>query len=165
MKGRVYFTGLCDSLCVSEYAPPNELLYKNNELQYFKSKEECVIVVKDFLSNDSKLLEATKRYKEKCLEYEDSNYIKKIENFIDEETKKQTRITLKIPYWYEFIFFKKNIMLRFRSNKFSSFFSQIFESTFLTQYKSKSLIPTYVTYSLIASIFFILKYPLSKIKS
>ena len=63
-------------------------------------------LVKDFLSNDSKLLEATKRYKEKCLEYEDSNYIKKIENFIDEETKKQTRITLKIPYWYEFIFFK-----------------------------------------------------------
>ena len=165
MKGRVYFTGLCDSLCVSEYAPPNELLFKNNELPYFKSKEECVNVVKDFLSNDSKLLEATKRYKEKCLEYEDSNYIKKIENFIDEETKKQTRITLKIPYWYEFIFFKKNIMLRFRSNKFFSFFNQIFESTFLTKYKSKFMIPIYVIYSLIASIFFILKYPLSKLKS
>ena len=132
---------------------------------YFDHLSICENVVKDFLANDSKLLEATKRYKEKCLEYEDSNYIKKIENFIDEETKKQTRITLKIPYWYEFIFFKKNIMLRFRSNKFSSFFSQIVESTFLTQYKSKSLIPIYVTYSLIVSILFILKYPLSKIKS
>ena len=165
MKGRVYFIGLCDSLCVSEYAPPNELLFNNKELPYFKSKDECLNVVKDFLSNNSKLIEATKRYKEKCLEYEDSNYIKKIENFIDEETKKSTRVKLKIPYWYEFIFFKKNIMLRFRSNKFSSFFSQIFESTFLTQYKSKFLIPIYVTFSLIVSIFFILKYPLSKLKS
>ena len=165
MKGRVYYTGLCDSLCVSEYAPPNELLFNNNELPYFKSKDECLNVVKDFLSNDSKLLEATKKYKEKCLEYEDSSYIKKIKNFIDDNTKESKQFELNIPYWYEFIFFKKNIMLRFRSNKFSSFFSQIFESTFLTQYKSKSLIPIYVTYSLIASIFFILKYPLSKIKS
>ena len=165
MKGRVYYTGLCDSLCVSEYAPPNELLFNNNELPYFKSKDECLNVVKDFLSNDSKLLEATKKYKEKCLEYEDSNYIKKIKNFIDDNTKESKQFELNIPYWYEFIFFKKNIMLRFRSNKFSSFFSQIVESTFLTQYKSKSLIPIYVTYSLIASIFFILKYPLSKIKS
>tara|TARA_B100000214_G_scaffold364113_1_gene330324 strand:+ start:53 stop:1240 length:1188 start_codon:yes stop_codon:yes gene_type:complete len=165
MKGRVYYTGLCDSLCVSEYAPPNELLFNNNELPYFKSKDECLNVVKDFLSNDSKLLEATKKYKEKCLEYEDSSYIKKIKNFIDDNTKESKQFELNIPYWYEFIFFKKNIMLRFRSNKFSSFFSQIFESTFLTQYKSKSLIPIYVTYSLIASIFFILKYPLSKLKS
>ena len=165
MKGRVYFTGLCDSLCVSEYAPPNELLFNNKELPYFKSKDECLNVIKDFLSNDSKLLEATKRYKEKCLEYEDSKYIKKIKNFIDEGTKDGKKIKLNIPYWYEFIFFKKNIMLRFRSNKFSSFFTQIFESTFLTQYKSKFLIPIYITYSIIASIFFILKYPLSKFKS
>ena len=165
MKGRVYFTGLCDSLCVSEYAPPNELLFNNNELPYFKSKDECLNVVKDFLSNDSKLLEATKKYKEKCLEYEDSNYIKKIKNFIDDNTKESKQFELNIPYWYEFIFFKKNIMLRFRSNKFFSFFNQIFESTFLTKYKSKFMIPIYVIYSLIASIFFILKYPLSKLKS
>ena len=165
MKGRVYYTGLCDSLCVSEYAPPNELLFNNNELPYFKSKDECLNVVKDFLSNDSKLLEATKKYKEKCLEYEDSNYIKKIKNFIDDNTKESKQLELNIPYWYEFIFFKKNIMLRFRSNKFFSFFNQIFESTFLTKYKSKFMIPIYVIYSLIASIFFILKYPLSKLKS
>ena len=165
MKGRVYFTGLCDSLCVSEYAPPNELLFNNNELPYFKSKDECLNVVKDFLSNDSKLLEATKKYKEKCLEYEDSSYIKKIKNFIDDNTKESKQLELNIPYWYEFIFFKKNIMLRFRSNKFFSFFNQIFESTFLTKYKSKFMIPIYVIYSLIASIFFILKYPLSKLKS
>ena len=165
MKGRVYYTGLCDSLCVSEYAPPNELLFNNNELPYFKSKDECLNVVKDFLSNDSKLLEATKKYKEKCLEYEDSSYIKKIKNFIDDNTKESKQFELNIPYWYEFIFFKKNIMLRFRSNKFFSFFNQIFESTFLTKYKSKFMIPIYVIYSLIASIFFILKYPLSKLKS
>ncbi len=165
MKGRVYFTGLCDSLCVSEYAPSNELLFNNKELPYFKSKDECLNVVKDFLSNDSKLLEATKKYKEKCLEYEDSNYIKKIKNFIDDKTKESKRVELNIPYWYEFIFFKKNIMLRFRSNKFFSFFNQIIESTFLTKYKSKFMIPIYVIYSLIASIFFIFKYPLSKLKS
>ena len=40
-------------------------------LPFFTSKNECLNVIKHYLSNDSKLLEATKRYNIKCLEYED----------------------------------------------------------------------------------------------
>ena len=166
MKGRVCFTGMCGSLCVSEYSPSNELLFNQNEIPYFKGKEECLKVVQSFLMNNSKLVEATKKYKEKCLEYEDSNYIKKIKAFFEKNaTKKVEKIEVNIPYWYEFIFFKKNIMLRFRMNKFLSFFKQIFISIFLTNYKSKYLLPVFFLLGIFISILFILKFPLAKLKA
>ena len=56
-------------------------------------------------------------------------------------------------------------MLRFRLNKFSSFFKQIFDSIFLTKYKSKFLLPVFFIISVFASILFILKFPLTKVKS
>ena len=166
MKGRVCFTGMCGSLCVSEYSPSNELLFNQNEIPYFKGKEECLKVVQSFLMNNSKLVEATKKYKEKCLEYEDSNYIKKIKAFFEKNaTKKVEKIEVNIPYWYEFIFFKKNIMLRFRMNKFLSFFKQVFLSIFFTKYKSKYLLPVFFLLGIFISILFILKFPLAKLKS
>ena len=110
-------------------------------------------------------MEATKKYKEKCLEYEDSNYIKKIKAFFEGNLKEGKKIEVNIPYWYEFAFFKKNIMLRFRLNNFSSFFKQVFNSIFLTKYKSKFLLPIFLILSIFASILFILKFPLAKIKS
>ena len=165
MKGRVCFTGMCGSLCISEYSPSNELLFSKNEIPYFKGKEDCLQVVKSFLSNNLKLMEATKKYKEKCLEYEDSNYIKKIKAFFEGNLKEGKKIEVNIPYWYEFAFFKKNIMLRFRLNNFSSFFKQVFNSIFLTKYKSKFLLPIFLILSIFTSILFILKFPLAKIKS
>ena len=165
MKGRVYFTGLCGSLCVSEYSPSNELLFDNNELPYFKGKEDCLNIIKSFLADNSKLIEATKKYKDKCLKYEDSTYIKKIKNFIDEKVKERIKIKPNIPYWYEFVFFKKNIMLRFRQNRFLSFFKQVFDSIFLVKYKSKFLLPAFLLLGMLTSILFILKFPLAKLKS
>ena len=99
------------------------------------------------------------------MKFEDSIYIKKVKDFMDDISKNKKRVKLDIPYWYEFIFFKKNIMLRFRLNKFSSFFKQIFDSIFLTKYKSKFLLPVFFIISVFASILFILKFPLTKVKS
>ena len=46
MKGRVYFTGLCDTLCISEYSPPNELLFSNNEVPFFFNEIDFAFLVK-----------------------------------------------------------------------------------------------------------------------
>ena len=105
MKGRVYFTGLCETLCISEYSPPNELLFDDNELPHFFNKEDCLNIITDFLSNNLKLENATKKYSQKCLMYEDGYYIQKIKNFIENNKRKNVKIN--IPYWYEFLFFKK----------------------------------------------------------
>ena len=164
IKGRAYYTGLCGTLCISEYNPAAELLFDNNELPYFKNKEECLKIIQDFLSNNSKLIEATDKYKKKCMQYEDSIYIKKIKEFIDGIYQEKEEIKVNLPLWYEFIFFKKNIMLRFRQNKFLSFFRQVFDSVFMTKYKSKSLLPIFFLLSLLASVFFILKFPFIKSK-
>ena len=164
MKGRVCFTGMCGSLCLSEYSPSNELLFNKNEITYFQGKEDCLKIIKSFLTDNSKLLDATKKYKEKCLEYEDSNYINKIKVFFQSKFKEENKIEVNIPYWYEFVFFKKNIMLRFRLNQFLSFFSQIFQSVFYTKYKSKFLLPLFFMITIITSILFIIKFPLGKLK-
>ncbi len=165
IKGRVYFVGMCGTLSITEYSPAHELLFNENELPQFRTKEDCLEIVKDFLSDNTKLIETTKRYQEKCMQFEDSVYIKKVKNFIDEIPENRKKIKVNIPYWYEFIFFKKNIMLRFRLNNFSSFFKQIFDSIFLTKYKSKFLLPIFLILSIFASILFILKFPLAKIKT
>ncbi len=162
MKGRVYFTGLCDTLCISEYSPPNELLFSNNEVPFFYNEIDCLSLIKDFLKNETKLVSATKKYRQKCSKFEDSNYINKIKTFIDNN--KNENFKVNIPYWYEFIFFKKNLMLRFRSNNLKSFFLQIFDSIFLTKYRSKFLIPFFLIYSLFSSIIFLFKLPVAKLK-
>ena len=159
MKGRVCFIGMCNSLCVSEYSPSNELIFKDNEIPYFREKVDCLKIIQKLIKDDLLLRNTTKKYKEKCLEYEDGNYIKKIKNFL-ETLDLNKKIKVKIPYWYEYAFFKKNIMLRFRQNSFLSFFSQIFISIFLTNYKTKYLIPIFFSLGIFVSILFIIKYPL-----
>ena len=51
-KGRVWDAGLYGVLCVSEYSPAQEILFKNNEIPTFFTKEECVAVLQKLLSND-----------------------------------------------------------------------------------------------------------------
>ena len=107
LRGRVYFTGLCGSLCVSEHDPSAELLFKNNELPYFTSENECLSIIKHYLSNETKLAEATKKYNNKCMDFEDKIYMKKTKLFINEISKTKKKIIFQLPLWYEFVFFKK----------------------------------------------------------
>ena len=81
-KGRVYFTGLCGSLCISEYDPSAELLFKNNELPYFKIKNECLSLIRHYLSDESKLAEATKKYNINVWSLKDKIYMKKTKNLL-----------------------------------------------------------------------------------
>ena len=164
MKGRVCFIGMCNSLCLSEYSPSNELIFNNNEMPYFKNKEDCLKIIQKLIKDDLLLRKTTEQYREKCLYFEDGNYMKKIKNFF-ENLNLNKKVNVKIPYWYEYAFFKKNIMLRYRQNKFISFFSQVFISIFLTNYKTKYLIPIFFSLGVFVSILFIIKFPLQKLKS
>ena len=138
MKGRSYFTGLCGTLCISEYNPSDELIFKNNELPIFESKEECLEIIKDFLSDNTKLEEATNKYKKKCLEFEDTVYMKKTKKFIDDIQEHSKDIKIQIPFWYEYIYFKKTNLIRFKKNIFFLFF-QAFDTLFINRYKNKRL--------------------------
>ena len=55
LRGRVYFIGLCGALCISEYDPSAELLFTNNELPFFTSKNECLSLIRHYLSDELNL--------------------------------------------------------------------------------------------------------------
>ena len=48
LKGRIIQSGLCGTLCVSEYSPGQEVIFNENDLPTFQSKEECLDILKDF---------------------------------------------------------------------------------------------------------------------
>jgi hypothetical protein len=126
-KGRVIMTGLCNTLCISEYAPSNEILYPNNELPSFKTKDEFIKIVEDYLNDHDKLIKDTKTFYEKSLEYSDKNYIEKIHSFI-KSTKKKNSMQLKIPIWYYYMSIKQHFRLRSKLNKTSGYIPQFFEN-------------------------------------
>ena len=151
--------------CISQYNPASELIFKENELPYFYDAEDCLKQIRNYLSNDAKLNNATEKYKNKCFEFEDKHYMNKIKNFIDTTNKSNNNKILKIPLWYEYIYFKKNIFIRFKQNKFSSFFGQIFYSLFKNKYENKLLIPIFFSFALMISTIFLIKFPFSGTKN
>ena len=165
-KGRLYQTGLCGTACVTEYSPSHSLIFNENELLSFKSKEECINILKKTLS-DKKNLEfyANNLYK-KCIELEDKNYIKKIKKLIDlvDADKTNLNIINKFPFWYKFIFIKQRIWLRFRKEKFLPFFKEIFDIIFSNQKNSFIETLLFSLYSLFYSCAFLIKYPFKKFK-
>ena len=128
MKGRVIMTGLCNSLCISENAPANNILYPNKEIPIFKSKEEFLDIVKFFLNNADKLKSATKNFHESTLKYSDKNYIDTLYTFINSVKKKQESIEVKIPFWYFSISIRQHYRLRSKFNKLKTFFNQFLDN-------------------------------------
>ena len=113
LKGRIQMAGLANSLCISQHSPSAELMYENNELPIFHSKEECLEKVKFYL-NDSKLLKAaTEKFHKKSLEYEDSRYIEKISNFLEKIEIKEKNLFI-TPRWYNQIFINQSMRIRFK---------------------------------------------------
>lgn len=127
LKGRIIQSGLCGTACITEYAPQNKLLYKDDELLQFTTKEECVEILKELLNNNNKLLNYTKKFSTKTQEeYEDKKFFKKIYYFLEKvdpiriKTDKNLRI---IPYWYKRICCKQILL---RDLKISKFFQSIY---------------------------------------
>ena len=164
LKGRIIQSGLCGTACITEYAPQNNLLYKDDELLQFTTKEECVKILKELLSNNNKLLNYTKKFSTKTQEeYEDKKFFKKIYYFLEKvdpkiiKTDKNLRI---VPYWYKRICCKQIVL---RDLKISKFFQSInsFKEIFTVAKKSNILIflliiietcANFIYYSLLNSI-------------
>ena len=60
-KGRILLAGFLGVACVSEYSPGQELLFNEDELPTFFTKEECVKILKQLLTNDELLAKYTKK--------------------------------------------------------------------------------------------------------
>jgi hypothetical protein len=126
-KGRVIMSGLCNTLCVSEYAPSNEILYPNKELPSFKTKDEFIKIIKEYLNDNEKLTKDTRIFYESSLKYSDKNYIETLYNFI-KNTKKIEKIKLKIPIWYYYISIKQHFRVRSKFKKVTAYMLQFFEN-------------------------------------
>ena len=61
LKGKIIVAGLKGIMCVSEYSPGQELLFGKKEAPMFRTKEECVKILKTFLQNESLLTESTNK--------------------------------------------------------------------------------------------------------
>jgi len=113
-KGRVFMAGLSNSLALSEPFAAENFIFKNNELPIFKSKEECVKIILQYLSNNILLENDTKKFANAVKLYVEQNSISQIRSFIEKIDKNKNKVKIKIPDWYYFLFFKKNLMLRYR---------------------------------------------------
>ena len=122
-KGRIQMSGISNVLCVSEYSPSSEILYPQ-ELPFFETKEECLKKIKFYLDNETEFNEATKRFNLKSLEYEDSRYITKVENFINKIKRKNDTDRFKPPIWYKYLFINQTFRLRLKHKCFMSFFKE-----------------------------------------
>tara|TARA_B100000029_G_scaffold502825_1_gene578746 strand:- start:611 stop:1330 length:720 start_codon:yes stop_codon:yes gene_type:complete len=99
-KGRVALTGLYGAACVSEYSPGQEILFGEDEVPHFYTKQECVKILKKLLSNDELLESYTKKFttKSKSL-FEDKKNMIPIFNALEKTENRKVKI-FKIPYWY-----------------------------------------------------------------
>ena len=127
-------TGLCYTLCLSEYAPSNELLFPNGEIPSFKSKDQFIDKLKMYLNDEKKLNNDTKIFYESCLKYSDKEYIKVLKKFIDNVVIIKNKKNIKIPLWYYLISIKQYFRLRSKFGRKAAFLKQFFENFSLPFY-------------------------------
>ena len=125
LKGKMIVAGLKGVMCVSEYSPGQELLFGNEVAPMFYTKEECVEILKKFLSNESLLLDSTNKFVKKVGDVcEDGKNFDPIYKFLEKPSKKKIEL-IKIPYWYLRIAAKQIILRNLSLSTFIKNFSQI----------------------------------------
>ena len=110
-KGRIVLAGLKGTACVSEYSPSQELLFTEEEVPTFYTKEECVKLLKHLLSNEKVLEDCTKKFSNKVYNmWDDKKNFQVIYNAIEKDKNRKVNL-IKFPHWYLRIV-AKQIMLR-----------------------------------------------------
>ena len=163
LKGRIQMSGLCRSLCITEYSPSIYLMYKKDEIPSFQSKEECLNLINSYLKDNSKLINATNKFYQKSLDYADSKYIEKIYDFIDKNKQKsKNNKSFKTPLWYNFIFINQNLRLRFKRGLLIGFIREfLFNFTYYKDFK----VLNYLLQSFVNIILFLRYLPFTIIKT
>ena len=110
-KGRIIIAGLNGAACVSEYSPGQELVFTDDEVPTFFTKEECVKILKKLLNDNELLAKYTTCFNSKVENlFEDRKNFLPIFNAIEKIEKRKVKL-FNIPYWYLRIS-AKNILLR-----------------------------------------------------
>ena len=124
MKGKVVEAGLNGAACVSEYSPGLELLFNEEEIPIFYTKEECVMILKKLLNNDELLSKYKNKFTSKaCSLFEDKKTFEPIYNAIEKMNHKRVQL-IKFPYWYLRIIAKQILL---RNIKLSSLIKSILQ--------------------------------------
>ena len=140
-KGRIILAGLKGVACVSEYSPSQELLFNEEEVPTFYTKEECVMLLKKLLSNEKLLEDCTKKFSKKIYDlWDDKKNFKVIYDAIEKDKNRKVHL-IKFPYWYLRIAAKQIMLRNLRLSTFIkslSEFAIIFEiikkGSFLTKF-------------------------------
>ena len=123
-KGRLMVPGLYGTACVSEYSPGQALLFSEEEVPTFFTKEECVKILKKLLNNDELLTKYTNKYTSKiCDLFEEKKSFEIIYNAIKKSNHRKVEL-IKIPYWYLRIAAKQILL---RNLKLSNLIKAIFQ--------------------------------------
>ena len=93
-------SGLSGSFCLSEYSPGQDLILGENKLPIFYTKEECLKILNNLLSDEELLKQYTNKFCTKILDlYEEKRNFEPIFNAIEKTTNRKVEM-VKIPYWY-----------------------------------------------------------------
>ena len=123
-KGRISLTGIIGTMCVSEYSPGQEIIFKEDELPTFFTKEECAQILKKLLKDDVLLEKYTNKFTSKVYElWEDKKNFDPIYNAIEKSNHRKVKL-IKFPYWYLRIAAKQIIL---RNIKLSTIIKTIFQ--------------------------------------
>ena len=142
--------GISNVLCISEYSPSSKILY-DKELPFFHTKEDCLKKIKFYLSNHEELKKATEIFHSKSLEYEDSRYINKIQNFINSIDKKNNKNQFKSPIWYKYLFINQTFRLRLKNKHFATFMKEYLNTMY--SFKKDSLLQKIFLFFILTFIF------------
>ena len=124
LKGRIFLAGFQGAACVSEYSPGQELLFSEEEVPTFFTKEECAKILKKLLNNNELLAKYTNKFTSKvCDLFEEKKSFEPIYNAIEKSNHRKVEL-IKIPYWYLRISAKQILL---RNLKLSSLIKAIFQ--------------------------------------
>lgn len=160
LKGRIIQSGLCGTLCISEYSPGQEIIFNQDELPSFYTKEECLNTLNKLLNDEELLKKYTKNFCSKVLNfYEEKKNFEPIHAAINKLNNAKVELA-NIPYWYLRIAAKQIILknIKLSNIKKTIFqFNEIFKVIEGSNLKSKILILAesslnMIWYSLLSSI-------------
>ena len=123
-KGKLMVAGLHGSACVSEYSPGQALLFSEEEVPTFFTKEECAKILKKLLNDNELLVKYTNKFTSKvCNLFEEKKSFEPIYNAIEKMNHKRVQL-IKFPYWYLRIIAKQILL---RNIKLSSLIKSILQ--------------------------------------
>ena len=138
LKDRIFISGLSGTLCLSEFAPAQTLLFHPEELPTFNSKEELLTIILNLLSKKNILKKITEKFCKKIEQYENKIHFKKISlKIIGLTTNHKPKVQL--PLWYKKIFNRKRISLYSKEKNLFIFLTDVFENI-VNKIKNLSLI-------------------------